>query len=82
MPNAKNALTYLESGRTLVDFTAMTDSGDSTVFTVSDLIFSGKSGFEPDVRPNGVVSGSDLVTTHATNDTVTIAAFTAYSQVN
>ena len=80
MATSKNAKLQFESGRTVVEYAAMTDSGDHKIHTISGgTVFSGKSGFEPLVRPNGVVSGRNMVTTHATNDTLTVAAFTAYS---
>lgn len=80
MPTAENAVIYIEQGATLVPFAEMTDSGDHQIFTAADDLFSGKSGREPEVRPNGIVTGRNLVSTHATDDTVTIAAFTAYSK--
>jgi len=79
MATSKNALLQFESGQSLTDYTAMTDSGDHTIFT-SGSIWSGKSGYEPVVRPNGMVTGRNVLSTHATNDTVTIAGFTAYSE--
>lgn len=81
MATSKNAKLQFESGQTVADYAAMTDSGDHKVHTISGgTVFSGKSGFEPVVRPNGIVSGRNVLSTHATNDTVTIAAFTAYSK--
>jgi hypothetical protein len=80
MATSKNAKLEFESGQQNYDFALMTDSGDHKVHTVSGgTVFSGKSGYEPDVRPNGMVSGRNVLSTHATNDTVTVAAFTAYS---
>ena len=67
-----------EQSRTLTDYTQMTDSGDHQRFTAG-TIWSGKSGFEPIVRPNGIVEGQDVLSTHASDDTVTVAAFSAYS---
>jgi hypothetical protein len=80
MATSKNAKIQFESGQTVHDYAAMTDSGDHTVHTISGgTVYSGKSGYEPIVRPNGVVSGLNMVSTHADNDKVTIAGFTAYS---
>ncbi len=82
MPNAANALLQMEQGAQLYDFEAMTDSGDHKIFTSpSALMFSGESGYEPEVRPNGVVTGRNLVSVAASgsNDVVDVAAFTAYS---
>jgi len=81
MAQSKNALIQIETGQNLVASQAMSDSGDQTVFNVSGgTIFSGKSGYSASVKPNGIVTGSNLLSTHASNDTVTIAAFTAYSK--
>ena len=59
----------------------MVDSGDHQVFTISGgEIWSGKSGNAPDVRPNGITSGRNLLSPGTTVDTVKVAAFTAYSK--
>jgi hypothetical protein len=79
MPNASNAALNVEQGATLNAYAALTDSGDHQVFTNADDIWSGKSGFEPIVRPNGIVTGRNLLSPHADNNKVTVAAFTAYS---
>lgn len=79
MATAKLGKLMIESGQTFFDYTAATDSGDHTVFTVSSkTIFSNKSGYEPSIRPDGIVTGRNIITTHATEETVTTAAFTAY----
>lgn len=75
MPTAENAKLQYEAGQNSVSQTALTDSGDATTFTSSASLWSGRSGFAPVVRPNGVLTGF-AVTTHATDDTVTIAAGT------
>jgi hypothetical protein len=81
MPTAKNSKILIETGQTLNDFAAMTDSGDHQVFTISGgPLWSGKSGYEPDVRPNGITSGRNLLSPGTTVDTVRVAAFTAYSK--
>lgn len=80
MATSENAKIEIESGAgTLTDYTAMTDSGDRTIFTAG-TIWSGKSGYKPSLRPNGIVSGRNVLSTHADNNKVTIAAFTAYSK--
>lgn len=81
MATSKNAKIEFELGQTAGVFTAMSDSGDHAVYTLSGAsVFSGQSGYEADVRPNGIVTGRNLLSTHVTADTVTIAAFTAYSK--
>lgn len=81
MPTAENAIIYLEQGQSLVDYAALTDSGDHQYHTAADDIFSGKSGFAPDIRPNGIVTGRNLASVAASgsDDVVDVAAFTAYS---
>ena len=79
MSTAQIAKVQIETGRTLLPYGAMTDSGDQTVFTLG-TVWSGESGYTPDVRPNGIVSGINLLSAGATDNTVRIAAFTAYSK--
>ena len=77
---SENAKIQIELGRTLTAYTAMTDSGNHQTYTSAADVWSGKSGYEPSIRPNGVVAGLNLLTTHTANNTVTVAGFTAYSQ--
>jgi hypothetical protein len=70
----------VEVARSAVDYTAMTDSGDHKIFNVSGVsIFSGYEGAAPEVRPDGIESGINLLTPNTgTNDSVSVAAFTAF----
>lgn len=77
MSTSQRGKVMVETGRVLVDFVKMTDSGDQAVFN-SGAVMSGKSGFEPDVRPNGIVTGSNLISPGAAADEVAVAAFTCY----
>ncbi|OQY25964.1 MAG: hypothetical protein B6244_14500 [Candidatus Cloacimonetes bacterium 4572_55] len=61
MGTAGNAQIQYESAQTLVPYAAMTDSGDQMVFTVAGPVWSGRSGYGPNVRPDGVVSGIDIL---------------------
>lgn len=81
MPTSENAKIMIEGGQSLVDYEALTDSGDHTVLNPSTSIMSGKEGFTPDVRPNGIVTGLDIgqVAASGSNDVVDTRAFTAYS---
>ncbi len=79
MSTSERGKIQVELGRVLTEFTQMTDSGDNRIFTAGTL-WSGKSGYEPDIRPNGVVTGSNILSTHANDDTVAVAGFTAYSK--
>lgn len=81
MPSADQAKIEYEAGQTLAAYAVMTDAGAGTVHTLSGkTIWSGKSGYSPSIRPNGIVSGRNLLSPHADNDKVTIAGFTAYSK--
>lgn len=80
MSNSENGKIQYEQGQTLTAYEVMTDSGDQQIFTATEDVWSGKSGYTPSIRPNGLVSGRNLTTTAATVDEVGIAAFTAYSK--
>lgn len=80
MSTSATAKTEFESGQTAHSYTLMTDSGDHQVHTVTGgTVYSNKAGYEPTIRPNGIVTGRNLLSTHASTDTVTVAAFSAYS---
>jgi hypothetical protein len=65
-----------EAGQTPYSFEAMTDSGDSTVFSASFYPISNKSGYEPVVAPYGLLTGG-VITPTLNNDEVSVAALTA-----
>ena len=65
-----------EAGQTAYPFEAAADSGDATVFDVSFAPISNVAGSEPVIAPYGILTGG-AITTHATDDTVTVAALTA-----
>jgi len=79
MANAENAKLQYEAGQTSQAMSALTDSGDATVFTSTASLFSKKSGYAPDVRPNGLITGGAVTpAVSATNDKVDVAALTCY----
>lgn len=79
MANAENAKLQYEAGQTAYAMSALTDSGDATTFTSSAAHFSRKSGYAPDVRPNGVITGGEIIpAVSGTNDLVDVAALTCY----
>lgn len=79
MATSANAKIQIEFGQNYRTYTLMTNSGDEQVYTVSGgEIWSGKSGYAPVIRPNGVVTGRNMITAGATADLVHTAAFTAY----
>lgn len=77
MATAQRGKVQVETGRVKTDFVAMTDSGDQVVFNAG-LLWSQKSGFDPVVRPNGIVTGSNLISPGAAADQVAVAACTVY----
>ncbi|MBF0308126.1 MAG: hypothetical protein HQL56_01170 [Magnetococcales bacterium] len=81
MGTANQAKIQYEAGRTKTAYEKMTDSGDRTTLTPSAQVLSGKEGYAPTVRPNGIVTGQNLVKPAASgeNDKVDVAAFTANS---
>ena len=79
MSTAENAKLQYEAGQNAVAMSALTNSGDDTTFTSSATLWSGKSGYAPVVRPNGLLTGG-AVSVNATNDKVTVAALTCNLQ--
>ncbi len=75
MATAENAKLQYEAGQNSVAQTALTDSGDRTLFTSAATLWSSRAGYTPVVRPNGLLTGG-AVTTNASNSTVTVAALT------
>jgi hypothetical protein len=75
MATAENAKLQYEAGQAAVAMAALTDSGDHLTLTSAATLWSGRAGYTPVVRPNGVLTGG-AVTTHASNNTVTVAALT------
>ena len=79
MSTAENAKLQYEAGQNAVAMSALTNSGDETTFTSAATLWSGKSGYAPIVRPNGLLTGG-AVSVHADNDKVTVAALTCNLQ--
>ena len=78
MSTSAKAKIQIETGRTLTSFVAMTDSDHQIFYRGS--VWSNYDGAEPDVRPDGMVTGRNVLSISAVNDTITVAAFTAYSK--
>lgn len=74
---ASEALIQYEAGQEHVAAHAMTDSGDNTTFAADESPWSGRAGYEPVIRPNGIITGGD-VTPGSTNDTVDVAKLNCY----
>lgn len=79
MATAENAKIQYESGQDLVAFVALTDQGDHKDFRSADALWSNRSGYEPDVKPNGLATGGAVgVAVSGGIDKVDVAALTAY----
>jgi len=81
MTIAANAAIQYESTQTLVSFVAMTDATSHLVFTApgsTGKIWSGRVGYEPDIRPDGIISGIDILSADSGNDAVDSTTFTAW----
>lgn len=79
MPTAENALLKYEAGQNLVSMAALSDSGDQTIFNSGDTLWSNRSGYAPDVKPDGLATGGAVTPAEsATNDMVDVAALTCY----
>jgi hypothetical protein len=75
MATAENAKLEYEAGQAAVAMSALTDSGGATVFTSAATTWSGRSGYAPIVRPDGLLTGG-AITPAVTNNVVNVAALT------
>jgi antitoxin (DNA-binding transcriptional repressor) of toxin-antitoxin stability system len=75
MSTAENAKLQYEAGQNAVAMSALTDSGDHTSYTSAATLWSGRSGYAPVVRPNGLLTGG-VSTKTAVNNQISVAALT------
>jgi hypothetical protein len=76
---AENGKLQYEAGQTVYAMEALTDSGDNTTFTSNATLWSDKSGYSPDVRPDGLISNPIVVIDDsAVNNVVDCPACTCY----
>ncbi len=79
MSTAENAKIQYESGQDLVSSVALTDQGDHKDFRSADPLWSNRSGYEPDVKPNGLATGGAVsAAVSGSNNMVDVAALTCY----
>jgi hypothetical protein len=79
MPSAENAIIFYEAGQTAVAMGELADQGDRKAFKCPDPLWSGKAGYEPDVKPNGLATGGQVTpAASGSDDQVDVAAFTCY----
>lgn len=76
---AENGKLQYEAGQTVYPMEALSDSGDNTTFTSNATLWSDKSGYSPDVRPDGLISSPQVVPDDAAvNNKVDCPACTCY----
>lgn len=75
MATAESAKLEYEAGQQAVAMAALTDSGDHLTLTSASTLWSGRAGYAPVVRPNGLLTGGAL-TVSATDDEIDVAALT------
>jgi len=76
---AENGKLMYEAGQTVYAMEALTDSGDNTSFTSNATYWSDKSGYSPDVRPDGLISSPLIIPDDsAVNNVVDVPAGTCY----
>lgn len=79
MPTAKNAKSQYEAGQNTVAMSALSDSGDRTTFEGASGLWSRRTGYAYEVRPNGLISGGEITAAASgDDDVVDVAAGSAY----
>lgn len=79
MATSESAKLQYEAGQTAYPMSALTDTGDHKNFNSSATMFSKKSGYATDVRPNGLINGGAVIpAVAASNNTVDTAALICY----
>lgn len=79
MPTCANALVKHEAGQNLVTMVALTDSSDHKIFQSADSLWSNRSGYTPNVKPDGLATGGKVIPAiSGTNDLVDTAALVCY----
>lgn len=79
MPTAENAQLKYEAGQNLVAMVALSDSGDHKIFNSADALWSNRSGYTPDVKPDGLITGGKVIpAVSGTDNLIDTAALTCY----
>lgn len=73
-----NPIVQYEAGQTPYPAEVMTNSGDDRTFEASFAPWSDVAGFEPVIRPNGLLTGGAITPNTGTDNGVTVAALTAW----
>jgi len=83
MATSSKAKISIETGRTLTTYAKATDGGDHKVHYAGTLwsgYSDGDTDYSPSIRPDGMVSGRNVLSVHANSNQLTVAGFTAYSK--
>jgi len=79
MPTAENARLQYEAGQSKVAMAALTDNGDHLYFKSGDNFWSKKSGYEPNVKPDGLATGGAVIpAASGTKEAVDVSGLTCY----
>jgi hypothetical protein len=79
MPTASEARLKYEAGQSKVAMAALTDSGDHKYFKSNDNFWSKRSGYAPNVKPDGLATGGAVTPAASlTNNDIDVAALTCY----
>lgn len=79
MPTSENAKLEYEAGQTGYPMEALSDDGAHINFTSNATLFSGRSGYSPVVRPDGLATGGVIIPAASeTNDMIDTAALSCY----
>lgn len=77
MPTAENAKLEYEASQNVVGMTELTDQGDQKDYKSAATMWSQRSGYTPDVKPNGLATGG-VITPDTVADQIDITALTCY----
>ena len=79
MPTAENARLEFEAAQSNVAMVELTDQGDQKDFKSAHNFWSNRSGYEPDVRPNGLITGGVMgIAASGSDDVIDVTAATAW----
>lgn len=79
MPTSENAKLEYEAGQDLTAFVALTDQGDHLEYRSAASLWSNRSGYAPNVKPNGVATGLVVsVAASGSDNVVDVSAGTVY----
>ena len=79
MPSASYSKLQIETGQTVVDFTALNGVGEGVYIHPVAKVWSKFAGNEPEIFPDGLATGGKILPAESgDNDVVSVAALTAY----